>query len=67
MNEEERVTFRAKRQVADYQEKVTQVNGKRLQNVSQFGRTWYRTVVGKLDNKRLAMCILLFNRKDYIR
>lgn len=39
MNEEERVTFRAKRQVADYQEKVTEVNGKRLQNVSQFGRT----------------------------
>lgn len=67
MNEEERVTLRAKRQDTDYQEKVTEVNGERLQHVSQFGRTWYCTAVGKLDNKRLAMCILLFNRKDDIR
>lgn len=39
MNEEERVTFTAKWQDADYQEKITKVNGERLQNVSQFGRT----------------------------
>lgn len=67
MNEEECVTFTAKWQDADYQEKINKVNGERLQNVSQFGRTWYCTAVGKLDNKRLAMCILLFNRKDDIR
>lgn len=39
MNEEECVTFTAKWQDADYQEKINKVNGERLQNVSQFGRT----------------------------
>lgn len=39
MNEEEYATFTAKWQDADYQEKVTKVNGECLQNVSQFGRT----------------------------
>lgn len=39
MNEEECATFTAKWQDTDYQEKVTKVNGERLQNVSQFGRT----------------------------
>lgn len=67
MNEEECVTFAAKWQDADYQEKITKVHGEHLTNVSQFGRTHCCAAVGKLDNKRLAMCILLFNRKDSIR
>lgn len=39
MNEEECVTFAAKWQDADYQEKITKVCGEHLTNVKQFGRT----------------------------
>lgn len=67
MNEDECVTFTAKWQDTDYQEKITEVNGERLQNVRQFGKTWYCPAVGKLDNKRLATCTLLFSRKEGIR